>query len=89
MKLQVKGQPLTIEVDTGSTVSLAPESVVAPLLSSSYLQPTDITLKTYTGEQIPVKGTVTVDIQYGQQHHRNLKLLVVAGSGPCPTDVTG
>ena len=30
-----------------------------------------------------MKGTMTVDIKYGQQHHKNLKFLVVFGSGPC------
>ena len=30
-----------------------------------------------------MKGTLTVDVQYGQQHHQNLKLLIVDGSGPC------
>ena len=61
VELKVKGQPLTMEVDTGSAVSLVPEAVVAPLLFSSHMQPT---LKTYTGEQIPVRGTLTVDVQY-------------------------
>ena len=82
-ELQVNGEPLTMEVDTGAAVSLAPESAVASLLSSTTLQPTSIILKTYTGEQIPVKGTLPVEVRYGQQHHKNLKLLVVSGSGPC------
>ena len=82
-ELEVNGQPLTMEVDTGAAVSLAPESAVASLLTHSTLQPTGVILKTYTGEQIPVKGTMTVDVKYGQQHHKNLKLLVVSGSGPC------
>ena len=82
-ELQVNGPPLTMEVDTGAAVSLAPESAVASLLTHSTLQPTGVILKTYTGEQIPVKGTMTVDVKYGQQHYKNLKLLVVSGSGPC------
>ena len=24
-----------------------------------------------------------MDVQYGQQHHKNLKLVIVDGSGPC------
>ena len=82
-ELQVNGKSLSMEVDTGAAVSLAPESAIASLLSSTTLQPTSIILKTYTGEQIPVKGTLSVDVKYGQQHHKNLKLLVVSGSGPC------
>ena len=83
VELQVNNHQIIMEVDTGAAVSLAPESAVASLLSISPLQPTNVVLKTYTGEQIPVKGTLSVDVKYGQQHNKNLKLLVVAGSGPC------
>ena len=82
VELQVNGHPLQMEVDTGAAVSLAPESAVAALLPSSELQPSDVVLKTYTGEQIPVKGMLSVTVTYGQQTHSDLKLLVVQGSGP-------
>ena len=34
------------------------------------------------GEQIPVKGMLPVTVHYGQQTHRDFKLLVVSGPGP-------
>ena len=71
-----------MEIDTGTAVSLAPETVVASLLSKMMLQLSNVLLKMYTGEQIHVKGTISVDVEYGQQKHKNLKLLVAAGSGP-------
>ncbi len=83
VKLEVNGHPLEMEVDTGAAVSLAPESAVATLLSTTQLQSSNIVLKTYTGEQIPVKGVMSVDVRYGQQHHRDLKLLIVQEGGPC------
>ena len=83
VKLEVNGHPLEMEVDTGAAVSLAPESAVATLLSTTQLQSSNIVLRTYTGEQIPVKGVMSVDVRYGQQHHRGLKLLIVQESGPC------
>ena len=82
VEFQENNQPLTMEVDTGAAVSLAPESAVAALPPSSELQPTNVVLKTYTGESIPVKGMLSVIVKYGQQTYRNLKLLVVQGSGP-------
>ena len=82
VEFQVNNQSLTMEVDTGAAVSLAPESAVAALLPSSELQPTNVVLKTYTGELIPVKGMLSVTVKYGQQTFCNLKLLVVQGSGP-------
>ena len=78
-ELQVNNQSLRMEIAMGATVSLAPESTVAPLLSTTKLKPSSIVLKTYTGEQIPVKGTLPVTVTYGGQSYRNLSLLVVQG----------
>ena len=83
VQLQVQGTPLAMEMDTGAAVSLAPESAVAPFLTSSKLLPSTVVLKTYTGERTQVKGTLQVNVEYGQQQYTNLPLLVVAGSGPC------
>ena len=46
------------DMDTEAAVSLAPESVLADLLPSATLQPTTTGLRTYTGETIPVNGTI-------------------------------
>ncbi len=82
MELLVNGQPLTMEVDTGAGVSIAPESLMETLQPPVELQKTNIVLKTYTGQPVPVRGSISVDVDYGEQHVRNLKLLVVKGSGP-------
>ena len=58
-----------MEVDTSEAVSLAPESAVASLLPSAIIRPSNVVLKTYTGEQIPVKGSMNVDVSYGEQCH--------------------
>ena len=71
-----------MEVDTGAAVSLAPESILKSLPPGLKLQPSRAVLKTYTGTPIPVKGTVSVDVNYGQQQCRSLPLLIVEGSGP-------
>lgn len=76
------GHETTMDVDTEVAVSLAPESAVAAVLPSVQLQPTNIVLKTYTSEQNPVKGIMSVDVNYGKQHHQGLKLLMVQGGGP-------
>ena len=38
-------------------------------------------LRTYTGEEIPVVGQVTVKVQHWEQEEQ-LSLVVVAGEGP-------
>ena len=83
VEVQVNGLPLHMEVDSGAAVSLATETAVASLLTTTELHPSDTVLKTYTGERIPVKGVLRVDVEYGQQRCTQLNLLVVQGSGPC------
>ena len=82
VELQVNGFPLTMEVDTGAGVSIAPESVLSSLQPSVSLQPSNVVLKTYTGQCIPVKGVASVDVTYNEKHFQNLNLLIVEGSGP-------
>ena len=45
------------------------------------MQNSDTKLKTYSGEEIVVQGTLQVDIVYNEQH-ANASLLVVEGNGP-------
>ncbi len=82
VELHVNGHPLTMEVYTGAGVTLAPESMISPLLSSTLLKKSHTVLKSYTGQEIPVKGSLSVSVDYGGQHYKDLKLLVVEGSGP-------
>ena len=60
VELRINDQPLCMEVDTEAAVSLAPESAVSSLLSPSALQSADVVVKTYTGESIPVLGSLPV-----------------------------
>ena len=83
VELQVNGKPLTMEVDTGAGVSIAAESVLAPMFPAMQLEESNVLLKTYTGQTIPVKGSVMVDVEYNHQQCHRLRLLVVDGSGPC------
>ena len=79
VKIHVNGEPLVMEVDTGSRVSPTTESDLTSLLPSIKLNQTNIVLKTYTGQKIPVKGSITVNVDYSEQNHKGLKLLVVLG----------
>ena len=74
----------TMEVDTGATLSVISEETHNSLWSKDVcppLRPTLARLKTYTGEQIKVMGTISVDVCYNDQTY-NLDLNVVKGSGP-------
>lgn len=52
VELSVNGHPLTMEVDTGAGVSIAPESALSAMLPSMELQESSVLLKTHTGQSI-------------------------------------
>ena len=83
VEFEVNGRPLKMEVDTGAALSVAPESAIGALLPSTQLEPTNVVLRTYTGEPIPVRGVLSVSVKYGGKNYPGLKLIVVRGSGPC------
>ena len=59
----VEGTPLTMEVDTGAEVSVISETTCTrkSLFPESKLAKTNVVLKTYTHETIPVLGELTVE----------------------------
>ena len=81
LQLMVKGQPLNMELDTGSSVSITPETFYRQNLSDVQLQKTKIKLKTFTGENINPLATVCVPITLKEQQG-NMDLVVVKQNGP-------
>ena len=80
--IQLNQTPLDMEVDTGATASLISEQTYKslwPAEKAPALQPSEVKLRTYTGEELKVLGAIDVDL--GTQQH-NLSLLVVQVSGP-------
>ena len=51
------------------------------MFPTEMLHPSGLILKTYTDQQIDVKGTLNVRVQYGSQN-KKLVLVVVGGNGP-------
>ncbi|XP_043244968.1 uncharacterized protein LOC122393203 [Amphibalanus amphitrite] len=78
------GKTVDMELDTGAAVSVCSDSVLRQLWPSGgpSLEPCNVTLKTYSGEQLSVCGQVTVNVEHGGQAAR-LPLIIVKGSGPC------
>ena len=82
--LSVDNVDLDMEVDTGASVSIISEETYSRLWPEGQqpsLQESAITLRTYSGEQLSIKGTLTVDVQYKDQKAR-LQLVVATGQGP-------
>ena len=62
--VKLEGHPFVMEVDTGAAVSLINENVYksSPVLRRLPLQSSSIQLRTYTGEEITVKGELSVAV---------------------------
>ena len=77
-------QLLTMEVDTGASVSLISNQTYRTTWTATKrppLQPSDTRLYAYSGELIEVLGTISVTVCYKQQT-KQLSLLVVPTEGP-------
>ena len=71
-----------MEIDTGAAVSIISDRTrTSPYLEKLPLQPTQVTLRTYTGESIPVLGELLVIVTCQGTNH-TLPLLVVKEDGP-------
>ena len=55
----INGKSVTMEIDTGSSVSIISDSVFSSVFETATLQETEVKLCTYSGEQSPVKGKIT------------------------------
>ena len=84
MMIPVKIEDITLsmELDTGASVSIISEKTYKKWLSSKALQKSTVSLRTYTGEPLDVMGSMEVEVKYKSQEAR-LPLLVVTGEGPC------
>ncbi len=78
----INNQPISMEVvDTGAALSLLSQEAFQTLLPNYELKPTDITLRTYSGESLKVLGMMDTQVTYNSQSMM-LPLLVVEGKGP-------
>lgn len=77
----IDGKPVHMQVDTGAAVSLVSQTTSKEMLPHRTPQPSNITLKTYTGEIVPVKGVIEVTVELNMQK-RKLPLYVIEGNHP-------
>lgn len=79
--MEVESQPLEMELDTGSAVSILPYEVFQKRFPVKKLEETSVVLKNYTGEQISPVGCLSVQVQY-QDQASLLPLYVVRTKDP-------
>ena len=82
VELFINGAPLEMEIDTGAAMTLISEKTYRNLWKQPpKLKPTSIRLRTYTGQQLVVLGTLNALVKYEAQS-TDVPLVVVKGSGP-------
>ena len=82
--VEVNGTDLAMEVDTGASLSLISEETYRshwPADTAPVLEPSSISVRTYSGEELRVLGSLTVSVRYKEQEHR-FTLVVICVSGP-------
>ena len=77
----VNRRNVRMEVDTGAAVSIISEAMYKESFADVPLGGSNVTLKTYTGQVIPVRGQFVAKVTYGDQT-ADLPLIVVKGNGP-------
>lgn len=80
VNIQVEGKPLNMLIDTGAAVSVVPEHVYDSHFAHITCQPTRVKLRTYTGEQMVLKGQCEVSVVYKDQNMM-LPVVVVKDNG--------
>ena len=79
--LMVDNQQLTMEINTGASLSVISAETYKQKWPGRHLQPSTVKLKTYTGEALRVLGSIEVKVCHGGQEAK-LPLLVIQGKGP-------
>ena len=78
LNVDVQGETISMELDTGAAVSLISEKTYNQFFSDVSLKKSTVKLKSYSGEDIPVVGLMEVLVKYNQQEE-TLPILVVKG----------
>ena len=81
VKVLINGVSVPMEVDTGAAVSVMTSAQQMKLFPLAQLSPSSVVLKTYTTEQLQIRGEMSAKVQYNKQSF-NLPLLIVDGEGP-------
>lgn len=77
----LNGKELVMEVDTSATLSVISEFTRQSVFPDEPLHSSKLILKTYTDEQMEVKSTLNMRVQYGDQK-KKLVLVIMGGDGP-------
>ena len=82
VSVQLGNATVNMEVDTGASRSTVSQYVYNTLLTDFPLQNTDATLRSYSGEKVPILGKISVPVKCSSNDKKVLDLVVVQGKRP-------
>ena len=65
VQLELNGQQVLMQVDTGAAVSIIAEATQQKLFPNAHLKQSSVQLQTYTTKSLEVLGTMDVLVKYG------------------------
>ena len=74
VSVQLGNATVNMEVDTGASRSTVSQYVYNTLLTDFPLQNTDVTLRSYSGEKVPILGKISVPVKYSSNDEKVLDL---------------
>jgi len=80
VKVEIDGQPVQMELDTGAAYSIMSETAFWELWPEGELETSKVKLKSYSGASIPVIGSKEILVHY-QDQVAKVALIVVKGAG--------
>ena len=78
MNIIIEGKMVRMQVDTGSANTLLPESLYEKYWSHIMMSQNQCKLNSYSGQSIPYKGLLTVNVRHDIGLINSLYLLFVA-----------
>lgn len=64
VSVNIEGKPISMLLDTGAAVTLIPESIYKANFAKVSCKPTKVSLRTYTGEPLKIKGKAAVNVEH-------------------------
>ena len=82
MNVEINGLPITMELDTGSAVTLISNELYKRHFAELPLQPTSTVLRGFSGTQIRPEGVLSVRVDHNGQSAQSMRLYVVECQTP-------
>ena len=82
VRVCIGSEPITMELDRGASLSTIGEKVYRDKLSRYKLCRSNVKLRSYTGDSVPVLGSIKVPVRCNGGESQNIEVLVVKGDRP-------